>query len=140
MSAARARIMLMPDVSRYMTPNPYALASTDSVLRAKALMQSHAIRHLPVIDGGRLVGILSERDTSVIAAIPGVDLARVEVGRVMEPAVHARAETSIDEVAELMAEQKRDCVVVMGGRGVEGIFTATDAFRALVDLVRRATA
>ncbi len=41
--------------------------------------------------------------------------------------------------SNLMAAKKRDCVVVQGGHGVEGVFTATDALRALSDLVSRAT-
>lgn len=132
--------MLMPNVKRYMTREPYSVASTDSLNRAKTLMQNHLIRHLPVIDGGRLVGVVSDRDVSVVAAVPAIDLDRIEVARVMGPALDVWGETPIDEVSELMANKKRDCVVVKGGHGVEGIFTATDALHALTDLVRRATA
>jgi acetoin utilization protein AcuB len=131
--------MLMPSVKRFMTRNPYSVRSTDSVGRAKALMRHHEIRHLPVVDGTRLVGIVSDRDTSLVEAIPGVDLDRVEIARVMEPPLSVWGETPLDEVSDLMARQRRDCVVVKGGQGVEGIFTATDALEALADVVRRAT-
>lgn len=132
--------MLMPCVKRYMTREPYSVASTDSLTRAKTLMRNHAIRHLPVIDGGRLVGLVSDRDVSVVEAVPGIDLDCVEVARVMEPPLHVWGEDPIDEVSERMASERRDCVIVQGGHGVAGIFTATDALRALADLVRRATA
>ena len=132
--------MLMPDVQRFMTREPYSIASGDNLTRAKDLMNRHVIRHLPVVDGGQLVGIISDRDVDVVQAVPGMDLARVEVARVMASPIYVWSTTPIDEVSMLMAKQKRDCVVVRGGHGVEGIFTATDALQALAELVRRATA
>lgn len=133
-------IMLMPNVKHFMTREPYSVASTDSLRRAHDLMHRHAVRHLPVLDGGRLVGIIADRDVAVVGAVPGIDLGHVEVSRVMEPPLDVWGETPIDEVSSLMADRKRDCVIVRGGHGVEGIFTATDALRALAELVRRATA
>ncbi len=132
--------MLMPNVKHYMTREPYSIRSTDSLTCAKDVMRSHLVRHLPVIDGERLVGVLSDRDISVVEAVPGTDLDHVEVGRVMEPPIAVWGEDPLDEVSDLMAKQRRDCVVVKGGNGVAGIFTATDALQALADLVRRATA
>jgi acetoin utilization protein AcuB len=132
--------MLMPTVKRFMTREPYSVESTESLARARELMVRHAVRHLPVVDGGRLVGIIADRDLSVVGAVPGIDLGHVEVSRVMEAPIEVWGETPIDEVSSLMADRKRDCVVVRGGHGVEGIFTATDALRALAELVRHATA
>jgi len=132
--------MLIPSVDRYMTREPYSVASTDSLERARTLMERHLIRHLPVVDGDRLVGVLADRDIDVVAAVPGVDLARVEIGRVMAPAIYTWGETPLDEVSQLMREKKTDCVVVRGGHGIEGIFTATDALQALTELVRRVPA
>lgn len=130
--------MLMPTVKRFMTREPYSLASTASLARARDLMRVHAVRHLPVIDGGRLVGILADHDIAVVGAVPGVDLGHVEVSRVMELPLDVWGETPLDEVSTLMADRHRDCVVVRGGHGVEGIFTATDALRALAEIVRTA--
>ncbi len=48
-----------------MTPNPVAVAPSASVLTARRLMARHAIRHLPVVVGGSLVGIVSDRDLRV---------------------------------------------------------------------------
>jgi len=132
--------MLMPTVKWFMTREPYSVTSTDSLARARELMHKHSVRHLPVVDGDQLVGIIGERDVAVVSAVPGIDLFHVEVARVMEAPIDVWGETPIDEVSTMMAERKRDCVVVRGGHGVEGIFTATDALRALAELVRRATA
>ncbi|MBA2542244.1 MAG: CBS domain-containing protein [Deltaproteobacteria bacterium] len=140
MSSASSPCMLMPSVDRYMTREPYSISSTSSLERARELMHRHQIRHLPVVDGERLVGVLSERDIDVFAAAPGIELAHVEVARVMSPPIDVWGETPLDEVSELMTQRRSDCVVVRGGHGLEGIFTAVDALSALSDLLRRATA
>ena len=130
----------MPNVKRYMTREPYRVCSKDSVRHARDLMLAHDIRHLPVLDGEQLVGVVSQHDLDIVAAVPDTDLQGIEVARVMTPPIQVWGETPIDEVSALMKDNRRDCVVVKGGSGVEGIFTATDALEALADLVRRATA
>ncbi len=132
--------MLMPTVDHYMTREPYSIAPTENLATAQQLMHAHLIRHLPVVDGNQVVGLLVERDVGVLEGIAGVALDHVEVARVMRPPVEVWGETPLDEVSELMTAHKSDCVVVRGGHGVEGIFTATDALEALGDLLRRATA
>jgi acetoin utilization protein AcuB len=132
--------MLMPAIDRYMTREPYSVSSTDSLARVRHMMLAHSIRHLPVIDGERLVGVVSDRELVAIERIPGVELSRVEVARVMTPPIVVWGETPLDDVSELMSHRKSDCVVVQGGHGVAGIFTATDALAALTDLLRRAAA
>jgi acetoin utilization protein AcuB len=132
--------MLIPNVERYMTRGPYAIAAGDNLLRAKSLMQNHAIRHLPVVSGTDLVGVVSDRDIAVLEAVPGVVLAHVEAARVMAKPLAVRGQDSVDEVSALMADNKCDCVVVQRGAEVVGIFTATDALQALADIVRRACA
>lgn len=132
--------MLMPQIDRYMTREPYSIASTETLARARTLMHAHQIRHLPVIDGDRLVGVISDRELVAVEGIPGIDLAHIEVARLMNVPVQVWGETPLDEVGELMTERRADCVVVQGGHGVAGIFTASDAISALTDLLRRATA
>ena len=131
--------MLMPSVDRYMTREPYSIAPTACLDSAQRLMKRHEIHHLPVVDGDKLVGMIAERDITVLAAAPGVDLERVVVALVMAPPLDVWGETPLDEVSELMTKQRSDYVVVRGGHGVEGIFTAVDALNALSDLLRRAT-
>lgn len=131
--------MLMPSVDRYMTREPYSITSTSNLERARSLMTRHQIRHLPVVDGDRVVGVVSDREIATVGAVPGVDLEFVEVARVMTRPLDVWGETPLDEVSELMSKHHADCVVVHGGQGLEGIFTAVDALHALSDLLRRAT-
>lgn len=132
--------MLMPSVSQYMTREPYSVTSTATLARARDMMRDHAIRHVPVIDGERIVGVVSRSDLQAVEAVPGVDLHHVEVAKVMSPPLCVWGESPLDEVSELMSTKRAECVVVLGGHGVQGIFTATDALRALAELLQRATA
>jgi len=140
MSGAKPQDMLMPSIERYMTQRPYSISSGESMATARTVMDQHAIRHLPVVEGERLVGVISDRDVALLGAVPGVDLDHVEIARVMSPPVDVRRDTPLDEVSDLMSTHRTDCVVVRSGDGVEGIFTAVDALHALSDLLRRAAA
>src|SRR5437879_4833811 len=54
--------MTTTTIRDYMTPAPHTIGVEQPLAVAAALMQAHHIRHLPVLHGGKLVGILSERD------------------------------------------------------------------------------
>jgi acetoin utilization protein AcuB len=131
---------MTPTIERYMSRGPYSVSSTESLERARTLMDRHAIRHLPVVDGIELVGLLSERDLAVVESIPGVMTANIEIARVMRPALSVSANMPIDEALDLMTEQRSDSVVVRDGTGIVGIFTTTDALVALAALTRGAAA
>ncbi|MEO8704323.1 MAG: CBS domain-containing protein [Kofleriaceae bacterium] len=122
-----------------MTREPYRIEGTASLEDARSLMTSHGIRHLPVMAGDKLLGIVSEADVRLVQAVPGVDLSHVELARVLTVPTCVWGETELDEVADLMAAKKCDCVVVLGGDGVQGIFTSNDAVRALREILARAT-
>jgi len=49
-------------LAEVMTANPDTVKSSDAVLHALELMNQHGYRHLPVVDGGRLIGVVSIRD------------------------------------------------------------------------------
>jgi acetoin utilization protein AcuB len=124
--------MLMPSISRYMTRAPYVLAPKDKVSTARSVMREHGVHHLPVLDrNAKLVGIVSDRDLfgvseDLVRDAMNVDVAAVDVN------------ASLDEVIALMQTGRITSVVVTGAQGVEGIFTATDAVRALGDVLTRA--
>lgn len=137
-SGALAQGMLMPAISRYMTREPYTIAASATAAAARTVMQSHLVRHLPIVDGSELVGLVGDAELEAMSKVPGADLGKLGVASAMTKPVTVWGSASLDEVAELMAEKRCDCVVVLGGHGVQGIFTATDALRALSDLLQRA--
>jgi acetoin utilization protein AcuB len=104
-------------------------------------MRQLHVRHLPVVDQDELCGIVSDRDLHVLESAGHVDPETTLVERVMtERPLIVTGDTALDEVVEIMGEHKYGSVVVEGRSGIEGIFTAIDACRALTDVLRRATA
>ena len=66
MRDATRTCMLMPSASRYMTRNPYSVTRRDLLSSARDLMSEQKIRHLPVLDGHELVGLVTDRDLLAI--------------------------------------------------------------------------
>jgi acetoin utilization protein AcuB len=132
----------MPDVRRQtsigelMTRSPYTIGSDQTLATAHKLMRDHRLRHLPVLRGGRLVGVLTQRDLYFLETIAGVDLEIDKVADAMSPEVYAVApDERLRDVARTMAARKLGCVVVVDRRHVVGIFTATDALRHLGEML-----
>lgn len=121
-----------PAIAAFMTSSPHSIGRDQSLAAAHRLMREHRIRHLPVLEGGRLVGILSDRDLHLAETLKDVDAERVPVEDAMTPTPYAVSpSTPLGEVAREMAEQKIGSAVVMEGRTVVGVFTVIDALRAL---------
>ena len=128
----------MPPISRYMTRQPWTIERSATLTAAHELMRCHAIRHLPVMDAGKLVGIVSERDLHLIETLPDADPDEVTVEEAMTETVYvARPTDEVAEVVDRMAAQKLGSVVVMQDRRVEGIFTSIDALFVLSNVLRR---
>lgn len=128
----------MPQVRQYMTPAPQTISRTATVGEARGRMKSSGIRHLPVVDGTKIVGVLTER--SVESVYHRTDLDALQVGDIMIPDPYCvLPHTPLVEVAAAMAEEKFGCVVVQDSEGgrVAGIFTTVDACRALREHLER---
>jgi acetoin utilization protein AcuB len=127
--------MLMPTVARFMTRQPWTISRRATLPHAYQVMRDHAVRHLPVVDAGKLVGVLSERDIQRLAGFGSVT-----VEDAMSPQVYVvDREQSLGEVAQAMADHKYGSAIVVDPCGnVEGIFTTVDALDALVEVLRRA--
>ena len=117
----------------FMTAVPYTIGRRQSLDMAQEKMRSCGLRHLPVLDGGLLAGVLSQRDAYFVETIGGVDPQTVAVEEAMSIDVYSvTPETPLLEVAAAMADHKYGCAIVTQGTHVVGIFTAVDALRALV--------
>lgn len=126
----------VPRVSDYMTANPHFIGLHHSLAEAYALMRQHDIRHLPVLAGEKLVGLLTESDSRTMDLLRRLDLAQITVEEAMKPVPFAvTADARLDEVAREMAAMKCDAAVVLRDARLIGVFTATDALRALVNVL-----
>jgi acetoin utilization protein AcuB len=132
--------MLMPAIARYMTRQPWTIGRDAKLSQARELMREHKIRHLPVLDGGKLVGILSERDAYLFDRLEDLDAAVTVDDAMTVDVFAARTDDAVDDIVEKMAEHKYGSVVVMNRRGViDGIFTTVDGMQVLADVLRRAS-
>lgn len=123
-------------VGECMSPNPVTIPADLVLADAYERMYEHGIRHLPVMDGGHLVGIVSERDLAMITGIPGVDKNRVAVAEAMSPHPYiVPSSTPLLEVVEAMVERKLGTAVVMDGGQIKGIFSVIDALAQLVAML-----
>lgn len=121
-----------------MTAGPHTIGPTSSLAAAHKLMREHQIRHLPVLDGGRIVGLVSERDLAIVEAIPGVNPTTVRVEEAMvEDVFTVQPDAPIGDVADTMIARKLGSAVVIDGQDVVGVFTTVDALVALRELLER---
>jgi len=131
-------------VREIMMGSPVTLKPEDTLNLANDVISLGRIRHIPVVDDGRLVGILTERDLIGTAASQifglkqknkSVLLKSVLIKEVMKKRVVTVApETPIKDVAHLMADKKIGCVPVMSAGVVVGLVTTTDILRYVESL------
>src|SRR5665213_2307801 len=117
-------------VFELMSPDVVSVASSDAASVAWTRMRRRGIHHLVVLDGSRVVGILSERD------LGGASGARTRKDRVVRELMTPRVEsiesdTSVDDAAAMMRARLIGSLPVMDGDDLVGIITATDVFEAL---------
>lgn len=127
----------IPTIQKFMTTSPHSIGLDQPLAVAHRMMHEHEIRHLPVLSGGKLVGMLTERDLGLVESLNGVDPNQVKVDDAMSTTVYAVAPTAqLDEVVSEMAAHKYGSAVVMQNEHVVGIFTTVDVCRALADLLQ----
>jgi acetoin utilization protein AcuB len=127
----------IPTIQKYMTTTPHTIGSEQTLARAASLMNEHRIRHLPVLHGGRLLGVLSDRDLKLIEGFRDVDATKTRVEEAMtELPYTVDPETPLDQVVRTMAEKKFGSAVVVQNQKVVGIFTTVDACEALSELLQ----
>jgi acetoin utilization protein AcuB len=127
-------------VRDWMTRNLVTLSPEASVAEALTLCRERRIRHIPIVEEGRLVGIVSDRDLRDASPALGdaeraSALQEIRVGDVMTREVStADPQDSIENVAQEMYELKIGSLPVVAEEELLGIVTSSDVMRALVTL------
>lgn len=128
-----------PQIVGYMTPFPYSIDIDAPLSEARAFMQHHRIRHLPVTAQRAIVGIVTDRDIKLMLgpdfACPSENELKVRDVCVEDPYV-VPASTPVAVVAETMAKRHIGSAVITKKDALVGIFTSTDACRVLAQLLR----
>ena len=127
----------MPLIGKVMTPMPHPIGHDIPIKKAMELMREFRIRHLPVLDASRLVGVITDRDIKLASSFQG--LGELRVDDVMTPDPYTvNPEAPLDVVVTKMAEHKYGCAIIVQDNGkVVGILTENDGLRLLADTLRQ---
>lgn len=133
--------MLMPPISRYMSRQPWTIGRDATMSQAHEVMRRHRVRHLPVLQGDALVGIVTERDLHLMETLPDANPDQTRVEDAMSAEVYSVSpDEPVDVVVETMAARKLGSVIVLDSRqAVVGIFTTVDALEVLAEVLQRVT-
>ena len=136
MRATRVRDV-MPD-------HMVTISESDTLSTVEDIMTLGRVRHMPVVHGGKLVGVVSERDLlrASLSNLSGIDDGRrraflhgVEIARVMSsPPIVVHPDETVEAAARLMAEHKIGCLPVLEQDRLLGIITETDVLRCFAGL------
>ena len=124
-------------IRQYMSRGIHTIGQEQTLEVAHGVMREHGIRHLPVLEGGKLVGVLSQRDLHLIETLSDVDTKTTTVDEAMTSDVYITGpDAPLDEVASTMAEHKYGSAIIVERGKVVGVFTTIDALRALANHLR----
>ncbi len=122
-----------PEVRSFMSRLPVEILDTQSVGEALEAMQREGIRHIPVLRGAHLVGLLSVRDVDRLRAEHGPEALHRTVGEACSrQLVTVSPVAPLDEVVAEMLEHHVGSALVVDDGIIVGIFTTVDAMRALL--------
>ncbi len=130
-------------VSTIMTKNVIKLNLTDDLTKAEMLFKKHHIRHIPVVNSNKIIGMLSYTDLLRISFVDAVDdedevvdvtvYNMFTVEQVMaKKLVTVSPETTIKEVAEILSSREFHALPVVEGDLLVGIVTTTDIIKYLL--------
>lgn len=130
-------------VSEIMTKNLIKLNLNDDLTKAELLFKKHKIRHIPVVNGNKIIGMLSYTDLLRISFVDAVDddseivdttiYNMFTIEQVMaKKLVTISAETTIRETAEILSHNEFHALPVCMGDLLVGIVTTTDLIKYLL--------
>jgi CBS domain-containing protein len=140
----------VPVVREFMKSPVTSLPSSARLLEAGLLLRAGRIRHIPIIDDGQLVGILSDRDIQRCTPSMLTRVTAEEYNAIFEDTLVARVMTrdpqhispneSLVAAAAQLRSQKLGCLPVVENGQVVGIITKDDMLVALVRLLEESPA
>ena len=137
-------------VRDYMTTELVTVQETDTLLDATMFFVRSTFRHLPVVRGRQLVGVITERDVkqyapSVLSGISAEDynsiMETTPISRVMARSpITVRPEQSVLEAAKLLYAKRLGCLPVIQDSELVGIITTTDVLKVLAQILEKSDA
>jgi acetoin utilization protein AcuB len=112
-----------------MTVGVVTIGPHNSAIDARAEMRRHRIRHLVVVDGGLVVGVISDRDLGAVK-VDAQDGSTVQALMTSE-VVSAAPDTTVRQAANLMLGRTIECLLVVENEQTLGVVTTTDLLNQL---------
>ena len=121
-------------ISEVMTPDPITINGELTIDRAEKLMFENKVRHLPVLIGGKIFGILSERDLQLAQTFKDVMRDKTLIREVctQEPFT-VSPNAPLIEVCKEMVDHRYGSVLIAEKQEIKGIFTWVDGLKALLN-------
>ena len=130
-------------VSTIMTENVVKLNLKDTLSKAEELFLKHNIRHLPVVDGDRIVGILSYTDLLRVGVAEGLDEEDRVIGATIydmysleqvmtRDVISIESHTNVKEAAEILVKSGLRALPIMREKSLVGMLTTTDLILYLI--------
>ena len=131
-------------IERRMTKNPVTCTPDMSIQDASDLMTREHVHRLPVLDkGGRLVGVISEKDILKAAPSPASTLSAYETNYLLSKLtvkkimsrnpVTVTKDTTVEDAATMMVDQDLSCLPVLEDGKLVGIVSKSDLFKMLLE-------
>lgn len=131
-------------VSKIMTKELITLSLSDDLYKAEKLFKTHHIRHIPIVEGKHILGILSYSDLKRISFLDAYDSDEIQIDNVIYDMLSIRqlmvknpieinSSTTIKSVAEILASNEIHALPVVENDLLVGIVTTTDLLRYLLD-------
>lgn len=137
---------MLRTVGEVMSPNAETLSPESTLEEAILFERKHRVRHIPVVQAGRLVGVVTDRDIkqATPSIVSGIDRENYEVviqtttlEQIMSrDPITARRDTTLAEAVDLFAQRRVGCLPVVEGGVIVGIVTGTDLLRAFAEMLR----
>jgi len=128
-----------------MTANPFTVSPGMTIPQAQEKMAEYGVRHLPVIDDGQVVGVISKND--IAAALPSQAttlsaseatylISKLKVHRVMsKPALTISPDALLEEAAVVMRDEKIEMLPVVDDGRLVGVITESDILDSFIDIL-----
>ncbi|MDR1604562.1 MAG: CBS domain-containing protein [Gracilibacteraceae bacterium] len=132
-------------VEQFMTSQVFTVKPTDTILLAGELMKNKHISRLPVVQGGKLAGIVTDGDLRAAQPSMVTSLSRFEMTELLSKVTVANVATKdvvscpphtlLEDAAAIMRRQKIGALPVMDGETLVGIITENDVLDAFLDVM-----
>jgi acetoin utilization protein AcuB len=133
------KLQEIPRVKMVMTPFPYSIEQSEPLEQAREMMANHRIHHVPVMEKGVPVGVISHRDMRRTldqgSGRDGKPLTVADVPR--DGAYVVDLSEPLDRVLQYMAKERLGAALVVKDGRLAGIFTLTDACQCFAEHLRQ---